>query len=304
MNPIERLRDELGWRPAEPARHPVLFINPRSGGGKAARASLADRAAELGVEPIVLEPEQDLAVLVRDAVDAGADLLGMAGGDGSLAVVAAAACAHDLPFVCVPAGTRNHFALDVGVRRHDLVGALAAFTEGLERRIDVGEVGDRLFLNNVSLGVYADAVRHPGYRGAKLRTLLETAREVLGPDAVAPGVHLTDDLGRAHGDPALVLISNNPYALDRRLAIGTRSRLDGGRLGIVVLERREALDRAWTAPTLEIAAPAPVPAARDGESITLPGGLRFAIRPGALRVRISPRHPGASPSALLGAARG
>src|SRR4051794_32755549 len=139
----------------------------------------------------------------------------MAGGDGSLAVVAATACTHDLPFVCVPAGTRNHFALDVGVVRHDLVGALAAFTDGLERRIDVAEVNGRVFLNNLSLGVYADAVQQPGYRDAKLRTLLETAREVLGPDAAAPELRLTDDLGHEHVDPALVLVSNNPYALDQ-----------------------------------------------------------------------------------------
>jgi diacylglycerol kinase family enzyme len=99
----------------------------------------------------------------------------MAGGDGSLAVVATAALTHGLPFVCIPAGTRNHFALDLGVDRRDVVGALGAFADGVERRIDVGMVNGRLFLNNVSLGVYADAVRHPAYRDAKLRTLLETS---------------------------------------------------------------------------------------------------------------------------------
>ncbi|HEY7633457.1 MAG TPA: diacylglycerol kinase family protein [Thermoleophilaceae bacterium] len=305
MNSIEHLRRQLGWEPVEPPGHPVLFINPRSGGGKSTEVSLPERAAELGIEPILLEPEHDLAELVAGAVGGGADLLGMAGGDGSLAVVAAAACAHDLPFVCVPAGTRNHFALDVGVLRHDLLGALAAFTHGLERRIDVAEVNDRVFLNNVSLGIYADAVRRPDYRGAKLLTLLETAREVLGPEASAPGVEVTDDKGHDHRDPAVVLVSNNPYALDRPLARGTRPRLDGGQLGIVVLERpgsrRVRPDRAWAAASLDVVAAATVDAARDGEAIRLAPPLRFAIRPRALRVRISSDHPGVSPSGLLSA---
>src|SRR5271165_210462 len=128
-----------GWVSVEAPRRPVLFINPASGGGKAARAGLADLARERGIEPVVLAPGEDLEALAREAVADGADALGMAGGDGSLGVVAAAASAHGLPFVCVPAGTRNHFARDLGVARHDLVGALDAFTDGLERSVDLGE---------------------------------------------------------------------------------------------------------------------------------------------------------------------
>ena len=187
--PVRRAWRQLsrrGWRPAEAPRRPVLFVNPRSGGGAAARARVAERARERGIEAVILAEGQSLAALAQAAVANGADALGMAGGDGSLAVVAAAAAAHDLPFVCVPAGTRNHFALDVGVDRHDVAGALEAFTDGAERRIDVAEVNGRLFLNNVSLGVYGEAVRRPDYRGAKVRTLLDTAQEVLGPSATGP----------------------------------------------------------------------------------------------------------------------
>src|SRR5690348_13100775 len=162
-----------GWRPVDPPRQPVLFVNPRSGGGKAVRAGLAGRARELGVEAVILDPGQDLAALARGAAAGGADALGMAGGDGSLAVVAAVAAAHGIAFACVPAGTRNHFALDVGVDRHDLAGALDALAGGLERRIDVGDVNGRMFLNNVSLGVYGEAVRRSSYRDAKVRTLLD-----------------------------------------------------------------------------------------------------------------------------------
>jgi diacylglycerol kinase family enzyme len=205
--------------------------------------------------------------------------------------------------VCVPAGTRNHFALDVGVDRHDVIGAVDAFTDGVERQIDMAEVNGRAFLNNASLGIYGDAVRSPAYRDAKVRTLLQTAAEVIGPTAEAPALYLADDLGREHRDLLLVLVSNNPYALDRPLARGTRPTLGSGRLGVVVIDAPgdspRPPGRAWSAPRLEVSAPEPVHAGVDGEAVELSPPLRFAIRPAALRVRISPRHPGASPSARL-----
>ncbi len=288
-----------------PSHQAVLFVNPRSGDSKATHARLAQRARQRGLEVVVLGPDQDLAALVHDAVAAGADALGMAGGDGSLAVVAAAAQQHGLPFVCVPAGTRNHFARDLGIERHDLVGALDAFTDGVERWIDVAQVNGRLFLNNVSLGVYGDAVRQPGYRDAKVRTLLETADEVLGPGAEAPELRLVDDLGREHIDPAVVLVSNNPYAVDRPLVSGSRPTLDSGRLGIVVLDRprqrAQPPARAWTATALKVNAPCVVHAGVDGEAVDLSPPLEFAIRPRALRVRIPARHPGVSPAGRLAA---
>jgi len=279
------------------------FHQPRSGDSKAARAGLAERARDTRIEAVTLDRGQDLAALAGDAAAVGADALGMAGGDGSLAVVAAAAAAHAIPFVCVPAGTRNHFALHVGVDRHDLAGALDAFIARVERRIDTAEVKGRMFLNNVSLGIYGDAVRSPAYRDAKVRTLPETAAEVMGPGAEAPALDLADDLGREHRHPAIVLVSNNPYALDLPVARGTRPALDSGQLGIVVLDAPgdspRVPGRAWSAPRLEVNAPAPVHAGVDGEAVDLEPPLRFASRPASLRVRISPRHPGASPSARL-----
>jgi len=302
-DPASGQLSRYGWRPADPPRRPVLFINPRSGDGKAARAGLAERARDTGVEAVILDRGQDLASLAGEAAAAGADMLGMAGGDGSLAVVAAVAAAHGIPFVCVPAGTRNHFALDLGVDRHDVTGALDAFTGGVERRIDVAEVNGRMFLNNVSLGIYGDAVRSPAYRDAKVRTLLETAAEVMGPGAGGLALDLVDDLGHEHRHPAVVLVSNNPYALDRPVARGTRPALDSGQLGIVVLDgpgdSPRVPGRTWSTSRLEITAPATVHAGVDGEAVGLEPPLRFAIRPVALRVRISPRHPGASPSARL-----
>ena len=290
------------WERVAPPRRPVLLINPRSGGGKAVRAGLAGRARERGIEPVVLGPKDDLTALIAKAVDSGADVLGMAGGDGSLAPVAAAAAERDLPFVCLPAGTRNHFALDIGIARHDLIGALDAFTEALERRIDIAEVNGRPFLNNVSLGVYGDAVRRPGYRDAKLQTILGTIDEVLSATTAAPGLLITDDMGHQHTSPLVVLVSNNAYALDQPLVHGSRPRLDTGRLGIIVLDRPGAGRppvSAWSTPSLEIAASAPLPAGLDGEAVTLLPPLRYTTHPAALRVRISRHHPGLSPSALL-----
>jgi diacylglycerol kinase family enzyme len=291
-----------GWRPADPSQQPVLFVNPTSGGGKAERAALADRARERGISVTVLGPDRSLSSLADEAVEGGADALGMAGGDGSLAIVAAAARAHGLPFVCVPAGTRNHFALDLGVDRHDLVGALDAFTDGVERLIDVGSVNGRLFLNNVSLGIYGEAVRESTYRDAKARTLLETARQVLGPSAAAPELRVVDDQGNEHRHPVVLLVSNNPYALDRPVAPGTRPRLDGGRLGVVVLDAPGTgplPGRAWTATSVRVHGPAPAHAGIDGEAVDISTPLDFEILPAALRVRISARHPGVSPSGRL-----
>jgi diacylglycerol kinase family enzyme len=279
-------------------------MNPKSGGGKAARADLGSRARERGIDVIVLRPDDNLAALVTEAVDGGADALGVAGGDGSLAVVAAAAVAHGLSLICIPAGTRNHFALDLGVDRNDLLGALDAFADdGVERWIDVAEVNGRVFLNNVSLGIYGDAVQRSSYRDAKVRTLLETIAEVLGPSRAAPELGVVDDLGHEHRHPAVLLVSNNPYALDRPVAPGTRPRLDGGQLGIVVLDQphpsADPPARAWTATRFGVDAEASVHAGIDGEAFVLDAPLAFVSRPEALRVRISSHHPGVSPSGRL-----
>jgi diacylglycerol kinase family enzyme len=174
---------------------------------------------------------------------------------------------------------------------------------GVERSIDVAEVNGRVFLNNVSLGIYGEAVQQTAYRDAKVRTLLETTAEVIGPSRAASEVRLVDDLAREHRHPAVVLVSNNPYALDRPVAPGTRPRLDGGELGIVVLDRpRLSADppaRVWSATQFGVDATGSVHAGVDGEAVELDAPLAFVIRPGALRVRISSRHPGVSPSGRL-----
>ena len=209
------------------------------GGGKAVSNNLADEARARGIEPIELKPGDDLEELVREAVAARADGLAAAGGDGTQALVASIAAEHDLPFACIPAGTRNHFALDLGVDRDDVVGALDAFVDGGERRVDLAEVNGRVFVNNASLGLYAEAVQREGYRDAKLRTILDTAPDVLGSrpsgSTERAGLARTRTAPR-HESAAMILVSNNPYRLGRAIGSGTRPRIDGGELGVAVLK--------------------------------------------------------------------
>lgn len=284
--------------------HPVLFVNPWSGDGKAAKVGLVAQARQKGIETVELEQGQDLAELVRAAVARGADGLAMAGGDGSQALVASIAAEHDLPYACIPSGTRNHFALDLGVDREDVVGALDAFVDGGERYVDLGEVNGRVFVNNVSLGVYADAVSQESYRGAKLRTLLETLTDTLGPEGEPTQLRWLDADGVEHLSTALILVSNNPYLLGPTLGSGTRPRLDRGLLGLVdfhpPMAGRSPDAASWqqlALEQLEVDAERPLPIGIDGEAVTLEPPLRFRIRRQALRVRIAQAHPGASPSA-------
>ena len=294
---------------ARPA-HPVLFYNPKSGGGKAERFDVAGEARARGVKPIELHAGDDLEHIVRLAISNGADALGMAGGDGSQAVVAAIAAEHGLPYVCVPAGTRNHFALDLGVDRDDVVGALDAFVEGGERLVDLAEVNARVFVNNVSLGVYAEAVQRESYRDAKLRTLVDTMPSVLGPESTEAELNWVGPDGQRHGTSTMVLVSNDPYRLGRAIGSGTRPRLDSGRLGIAVVgsHDRERQHRGrveeWSATSFEVQADRQVAAGIDGEAVMLDPPLRFTARPGALRVRVALAHPGASPSARMPAKPG
>ena len=283
-------------------KHAVLFYNPKSGGGKAERFHVAREARKRGVEPVELHLGDDLATLVHDAIENGADAVGVAGGDGTQAIVAAIAADRGLPYVCVPAGTRNHFALDLGVDRDDVVGALDAFTDGGERMVDLAEVNGRVFVNNVSLGVYAEAVQKSGYREAKLRTIADTVPEVLGTGGERLDLRWTGVDGRDHATGAVVLVSNDPYRLGRALASGTRPRLDAGVLGVAVLAAGRGAGggkrvQEWSTPSFEVRSDGPVAAGIDGEAVKLEPPVRFRSRPGALRVRIAPQHPGASPSA-------
>jgi diacylglycerol kinase family enzyme len=239
----------------------------------------------------------------------------MAGGDGSQALVATVAARRGVAHVCIPAGTRNHFALDLGLDRDDVVGALDAFTDGVEQRIDLALVNDRVFVNNASVGVYANIVQSDAYRDAKLETWTRMLPDLLGPDAAPLDLELTLPSGESCDDAALVLVSNNPYQLTHLAGAGTRERIDTGTLGVAVARVRSAADvaklvalelsgqagrfpglLAWSEPGFEVRSSRPVPVGLDGEALVLEPPLRFRSMPGALCVRL-PRRAGLAPAA-------
>jgi diacylglycerol kinase family enzyme len=296
--------------------YPVLIMNPKSGGGKAERFHLADECRRRGIEPVLLEPGDDLLQLAEDAVGRGADVIGMAGGDGSQALVASVAARHDIPYVCVPAGTRNHFALDLGLDRSDVTGALDAFADGIERRIDLATVNGRTFVNNASLGLYAKVVQSPEYRDAKLRTAATMLPDLIGPDSAPLDLRFTGPDDTETTRAQLILVSNDPYQLVQLGGRGTRERIDTGVLGVVAVaiadaaaaSRFAALEATgqlrrfpgwleWSAPRFEVSADRPVEVGVDGEALMMDSPVVFQSRPGALRVRLPRRKVGASPAA-------
>ncbi len=301
--------------PVGAAASAVLIINLKSGGGKAERFDLVTQARRRGVEPVVLQPGDDLLELAESAVARGAQVLGMAGGDGSQALVATVAARRDVAHVCIPAGTRNHFALDLGLDREDVVGALDAFTDGVERRIDLARVNDRVFVNNASLGVYAKVVQSEAYRDAKLETWTVMLPDLLGPDAEPIDLEFTAPDGSRCDDAPLVLVSNNPYQATSLAGAGTRERIDTGRLGVLAARLHSAGDvsafvalelvgqvgrfsglLSWSTREFEVRSSGPVEVGLDGEALVLDPPLRFASLPGALRVRL-PMGVGLSPAA-------
>ena len=162
-------------------RTPVLFYNPKSGGGKAEKYHLADQARARGIRAVELKLGSDLEQLVRDAVAAGADALAMAGGDGSQAVVAMVAAEKTCPTPASRPGRATILRLtwesiETMCRRP------GCLRRGPRKRVDLAEVNGRVFVNNVSIGLYAEAVQREGYRDAKLRTILDTVPDVLGPE--------------------------------------------------------------------------------------------------------------------------
>jgi len=295
--------------PAARPRHPFLIMNPRSGGGKVGRFSLKAKAEELGAEVALLEGPGtvDVGALARKAVAAGADLLGVAGGDGTQALVAGVAAEHDLPFLCISAGTRNHFALDLGLDRDDPSTCLDALTDGVEHRIDLGRIGDRIFVNNASFGAYAEIVRSPAYRDDKRGTTLEMLPELLGADS---GHRLVARVaGTEIEGPQAVLVSNNPYWTGDVAGLGRRARLDGGLLGVIAVTVASAAQAvglirrghgggltilSGTEVTVE-AERQEIPVGIDGETIMMPTPVRCAVLPRALRVVLPRTRPGTPP---------
>jgi diacylglycerol kinase family enzyme len=301
-------------REVPPPKRAFLIMNPRSGGGKVTKFGLKEKAEALGAEVALLDGPGivDVAALARRAVADGADLLGVAGGDGTQALVAGIAAEHDLPFLVVSAGTRNHFAMDLGLDRDDPATCLDALTDGVEQRIDLGIIGDRTFVNNASFGAYAEIVESPAYRDDKAGTTLEMLPGILSG-------HHGAKLSATAGDttitgPQALLVSNNPYEGGDIAGLSRRARLDGGTLGVVAVTVNSALQAATllrgargqglttlTAEEVVVDAEVPeIPVGIDGETVMMATPVRCTIQPKELRVRVPRDRPGVlAPRATL-----
>ncbi len=303
--------DQQDWRmpehPAQPpARHPYLIMNPKSGDGKVGKFDLKRKAEALGAEVFLLAGpgHVDVAVLARTAITEGADLLGVAGGDGTQALVAGIAAEHGLPFMVISAGTRNHFALDLGLDREDPSTCLAALSDAVELRIDLGVINGRTFVNNASFGAYAEVVETPAYRGDKLSTTLDTLPGLLHGHRGAR-LHAQAD-GTQLEAPQALLVSNNPYGSGDIAGLSHRARLDRGILGVIgitvsgarqaagLLRGRHATGlKLLTTQQITITADEPqVPVGVDGESILMSTPVTCTVSPGALRVWVPRDRPG------------
>jgi diacylglycerol kinase family enzyme len=293
---------------ARPPSRPFVIMNPRSGGGKVAQFDLERKATALGAEVVLLDVTQtvDVAELARSAVTRGADLLGVAGGDGTQALVAGVAAEHDVPLLVISAGTRNHFALDLGLDRSDPSRCLDALSDGIELRIDLGQIGGRTFVNNASFGAYAEIVRDPAYREDKVRSTLQQLPDLLLGRRGAQ-LRVCVDGAAVLTSPQAVLVSNNAYATDDIAGLSRRARLDTGRLGLSAIRVASARQAAGllgrthsdgltlsTGRQVVIDADtAEVPVGIDGEAVSLPTPVSCTIRPVALRVRVPRDRPGA-----------
>jgi diacylglycerol kinase family enzyme len=276
--------------------------------GKVGKFGLKDKAAALGAEVALLEGPGmvDVAALARQAVDDGADLLGVAGGDGTQALVAGIAAARDVPMMVISAGTRKHFALDLGLDRDDPASCLSALTDGVELRIDLGLIGNRTFVNNASFGAYAQVVQSPAYRDDKSGTTLQMLPDLLSGHKGAHLVIRVDGQVILDG-PQAVLVSNIRYETGDIAGIGRRARLDQGVLGVVGVKIENAAQAAGllrraqrsrnvtvlTAREVVIDADQPqIPVGIDGESVLMPTPVHCTIRPLSLRVRVPRDRPG------------
>jgi diacylglycerol kinase family enzyme len=298
----ERMREHE----APPPRRPYLIMNPRSGGGKVTRFGLKDKAEALGATVALLEGPGpvDVAALARQAVADGADLLGVAGGDGTQALVAGIAAEHDIPLLVISAGTRNHFALDLGLDRDDPSRCLDALRDGVELHIDLGVIGGRPFVNNASFGAYAAVVQSPAYRDDKRGTTLDLLPGLLagqqGPRLVARADNVTIE------GPQAVLVSNNQYGMGDIAGLGRRARLDRGTLGMFAVTVQSAAQAAGllrgrnsggltSVAGREVVVDADasqIPVGVDGEALVLDTPVRCTVRPAALRVRVPRDRPG------------
>jgi diacylglycerol kinase family enzyme len=246
----------------------------------------------------------------KAAIESGVAAVVAAGGDGTINAVASAVAGTQTPLGVLPLGTLNHFAKDLGLPL-DLNDAVRVIADGNARRVDVGRLNDRLFLNNSSLGVYARAlIGRDARRDRGVRKWPAMFRAALRTFWRSPMVHVRlDTAGQSvERKTPLVFIGNNQYLLDL-MKVGARDRLDAGELslyiattttrcGMLKIMVRAALgllEQSRDFETQTVGAVAiessrrHLPVAIDGEIVSMTTPLRYSIWPRALSVLVGPQ---------------
>ena len=292
----------------------IVILNEEAGTAVRARESVtAERlqtafaAAHIDAVVQLIRPDR-LASAVTRAIAERPDAIFVGGGDGSISTSAGLLADTDIPFGVLPLGTLNHFAKDLGLPM-DYAETIAALAPGVSRLVDVAEVNGRVFINNCSVGAYADAVRQRealqrlhghGKWAAMLRASLAVFRRLRRLRATLE----TDESSRTIRSP-FIFIANNRYS-GSLLQKSLRERLDEGQLWIYTtrahrhltilrmawqtvrrsLDAADAMDAVpTTRATLQFAAPS-IALAVDGELVQLDTPLNVRIRPRALTVLV------------------
>jgi diacylglycerol kinase family enzyme len=263
----------------------------------------ACHAANIAATVHLCEAAQLTATARALARDSDVDAVVAAGGDGTVSAVAAGLVGTDVALGVIPLGTLNHFAKDLGIK--DVQSAVDAIAKGTPKRIDVGEVNGRVFINNSSIGLYPEMVsardtdRRRNGR-SKWSAMIRAAVRIL---LRFPLLHVAVAIagGVFSARTPFVMIGNNEYALGLT-EIGSRRRLDSGQLAIYTLKSTSrwkmfvAMVRALFRrrdPELEarcveradiVATKRSLKVALDGEVTRMAPPLTYRSRPGALVV--------------------
>ena len=257
------------WQPVDPPQQPVLFVNPRSGDGTSSRGSPSPSGrGPWGSRSSSSSRATAMRGQVQAAVGSGADALGMAGGDGSLAAVATAAIAHDLP----SSGPGRHAKPLRARPRGGPKGrprCLDAFGQAVERRIDVGVVNGRPSSTTCRSGSTARPCTRRPTATPRCTPSRRPRRRCSAPLARRRLCGSSTGRTRASAARSRACVEQPLFA--GSAALGHPPNLDSGRLGIIVLDAESPAPpgHAWSAPYLEVLAPSPVHAGIDGEAAEL-----------------------------------
>lgn len=296
-----------------PAAPLPVIVNAAGGAASRAGDKLADQiesAFTAANQPIVLELVDGEGLSAAFAKHASSPRVAVGGGDGTLATAAEAVAARGGELAILPLGTRNHFACQLGIPA-DLEAAAKLAAEGTARQVDFGQAGERVFINNLSVGAYVDLVR--AREASKLPKLLATVPATWRTlrKLRSRRFELTLDGETCGVDTPLLFIGNNQYEVDEGRP-GDRASVDDGLLSVFAvaplsrtaliaaalrtlvarprMHRDFALDR--TAREVRIdGSGAQLEVALDGERCRLDLPLTIRIVPRALKV-VSPPEGG------------